>query len=68
MGLLIKDSEVTKENILRIVPKGTFLITIGDATTEKMIKFGLDPVIADSRFYGKEKQARFANGTHKDGS
>ena len=43
MGLLIKDSEVTKENILRIVPKGAFLITVGDATTEKMIKFGLDP-------------------------
>jgi GTP-dependent dephospho-CoA kinase len=43
MGLLIKDSEVTKENILRTMPKGVFLITVGDATTEKMIKFGLDP-------------------------
>lgn len=43
MGLLIKDSEVTKENILRTMPKGAFLITVGDATTEKMIKFGLDP-------------------------
>lgn len=43
LGLLIKDSEVTKENILRIIPKGALLITVGDATTEKMIKFGLDP-------------------------
>lgn len=43
MGLLIKDSEVTKENILQIMPKDAFLITVGDATTEKMIKFGLDP-------------------------
>lgn len=43
MGLLIKDSEVTKENILRTMPKDAFLITVGDATTEKMIKFGLDP-------------------------
>ena len=43
MGLLIKDSEVTKENILRIMSKDAFLITVGDATTEKMIKFGLDP-------------------------
>lgn len=43
MGLLIKDSEVTKENILQIISKGDFLITVGDATTEKMIKFGLDP-------------------------
>lgn len=43
LGLLIEDSEVTKENILRIMPKGAFLITVGDASTEKMIKFGLDP-------------------------
>lgn len=43
MGLLIKDSEVTKENILRTMPKDAFLITVGDATTEKMITFGLDP-------------------------
>lgn len=43
MGLLIKDSEVTKEAILQIMPKDVFLITVGDATTEKMIKFGLDP-------------------------
>ncbi|MGI0087509.1 MAG: GTP-dependent dephospho-CoA kinase family protein [Nitrosotalea sp.] len=43
MGLLIKDSEVTKENILQAMPKDVFLITVGDATTEKMIKFGLDP-------------------------
>jgi len=43
MGLLLKDDEATKENILKNIPKDTFLITVGDATTEKMIKFGLDP-------------------------
>lgn len=43
MGLLLKDSETSKENILKSIPKGAFLITVGDATTEKMIKFGLDP-------------------------
>ncbi|MDE1726928.1 MAG: GTP-dependent dephospho-CoA kinase family protein [Thaumarchaeota archaeon] len=43
MGLLIRDSEVTKENILRTMPNDAFLITVGDATTEKMIKFGLAP-------------------------
>lgn len=43
MGLLIKDSEVTKENILQTIQKDAFLITVGDATTERMIKFGLDP-------------------------
>jgi uncharacterized protein (UPF0218 family) len=43
MGLLIKNSEVTKDNILRVIPKDVFLITVGDATTEKMIKIGLTP-------------------------
>jgi uncharacterized protein (UPF0218 family) len=45
MGLLLKDSEVTKDNVLRTIPKGAFLITVGDATTEKMIKFGLEPLL-----------------------
>lgn len=43
MGLLLKDSETSKDHILKTIPKGAFLITVGDATTEKMIKFGLDP-------------------------
>ncbi len=43
LGTLLKDNEATKEDILKKIPKGTFLITVGDATTEKMIKFGLDP-------------------------
>ncbi|MDE1830507.1 MAG: GTP-dependent dephospho-CoA kinase family protein [Thaumarchaeota archaeon] len=45
LGLLLKDSKVTKENILKNIPKEAFLITVGDATTEKMIKLGLDPSI-----------------------
>jgi len=43
LGLLIKDSETTKENILSKIPQDAFVITVGDATTEKMIKFGLNP-------------------------
>ncbi|MGI0047893.1 MAG: GTP-dependent dephospho-CoA kinase family protein [Nitrosotalea sp.] len=43
MGILLQDSEATKENILKTIPKDAFLITVGDATTEKMIKFGLVP-------------------------
>jgi len=45
LGLLLKDSEVTKENILKNVSKRTFLITVGDAATEKMIKFGINPLL-----------------------
>ncbi len=43
MGLLLRDSEATKDNILKTIPKGAFLITVGDATTEKLIKFELVP-------------------------
>ncbi len=43
MGLLLQNSEATKDNILKTMSKGAFLITVGDATTEKMIKFELVP-------------------------
>lgn len=42
LGILIQDKDTTKENISKNIPKGTFVITVGDATTEKMIKFGFD--------------------------
>jgi uncharacterized protein (UPF0218 family) len=40
---LLKDSEITKENVLKNIGKDIFLITVGDATTEKLIKFGINP-------------------------
>ncbi|HSB57346.1 MAG TPA: GTP-dependent dephospho-CoA kinase family protein [Nitrosopumilaceae archaeon] len=43
LGILIKDSETTKENILKNIPRGSFVITVGDATTEKLEKFGITP-------------------------
>jgi len=45
LGFLLRDSEVTKENILKNISKGTFLITVGDATTEKMIRFDMNPLL-----------------------
>jgi hypothetical protein len=42
LGLLILENDTTKENISRNIPKNAFVITVGDATTEKMIKFGFD--------------------------
>lgn len=45
MGLLIRDAEATKENILKNMVKGALLISVGDATTEKLVKFGLDPSV-----------------------
>jgi len=43
LGILIKDSDTTKENISKNIPKGAFVITVGDATTEKMVQFGFNP-------------------------
>lgn len=43
LGILIKDFETTKENILKNIPAGSFVITVGDATTEKLIKYGIIP-------------------------
>lgn len=42
-GLLIRNSDVTKSRISDNIPKGAFVITVGDATTEKMISFGFNP-------------------------
>jgi hypothetical protein len=43
LGVLIKDSETTKENILKNIPSGSFVISVGDATTEKLVKYGIVP-------------------------
>ncbi len=43
LGLLIPDYEVTRGNVSKNIPKDAFVVTVGDATTEKMISFGLNP-------------------------
>lgn len=43
MGLLLENEKVTRESILKHLPESAFLATVGDATTEKMIGFGLEP-------------------------
>jgi hypothetical protein len=43
LGILLLDSDATKDNIYKNVPLGSFVITVGDATTEKMIRFGFNP-------------------------
>ena len=41
LGILLKDT--TLENISRHIPKDSYIITVGDATTEKMLNFGFAP-------------------------
>ena len=43
LGVLLKDSDVTKESVLKNIPTGSFVISVGDATTEKLIKYGIVP-------------------------
>jgi len=41
LGVLLKDT--SKENISKHIPKNSYVITVGDATTEKMLDFGFVP-------------------------
>ncbi len=43
LGILLKDSDVTKESILKNIPTGSFVISVGDVTTEKLIKYEIIP-------------------------
>ncbi|MGQ0606748.1 MAG: GTP-dependent dephospho-CoA kinase family protein [Candidatus Nitrosotenuis sp.] len=41
LGILLKDT--SKENISKHISQNSYLITVGDATTEKMLQFGFEP-------------------------
>lgn len=43
MGILLPEKDATKQNITRHIQANSFVITVGDRTTEKMIDFGLIP-------------------------
>ncbi len=43
LGLLLAERDATRDNIARNLPEGAYIITVGDATTEKMIGLGLEP-------------------------
>jgi len=43
LGILLKDSDITKESILKNIPQNSFIISVGDATTERLLKYGIIP-------------------------
>ena len=45
-GSLIKQKDISKEKILYFIKESKIIITVGDATTEKIISFGLMPNLA----------------------
>lgn len=65
LGELLKDSEITKDIILKKIGQNAFLITIGDATTEKMIKFGIAPSLQIVDSLEKRQQRDLPEGVVK---
>ena len=43
LGLLLAENETDKTNIQKHLSENSYIITVGDRTTEKMIDFGLIP-------------------------
>ena len=43
LGILLPESQADKSNIEKHIDENSYIITVGDRTTEKMIEFGLIP-------------------------
>ncbi|HET6517595.1 MAG TPA: GTP-dependent dephospho-CoA kinase family protein [Nitrosopumilaceae archaeon] len=43
LGILMPNNQASKENILKQISENSFLVTIGDATTEKILSYGIMP-------------------------
>ncbi|ABX13129.1 GTP-dependent dephospho-CoA kinase family protein [Nitrosopumilus maritimus] len=43
LGILLSENQADKENILKHLEENSYIITVGDRTTEKMIDFDLIP-------------------------
>jgi len=56
LGHLILENEATKENIQKHLTTNPYIITVGDRTTEKMIRFGLTPSL--QIIDGQEKRSK----------
>ncbi len=56
LGILLPENQADKTNIEKHLSENSYVITVGDRTTEKMIEFGLTPSlqIIDS----KEKRSK----------
>lgn len=56
MGVLIPDRHTTRERISKEIPDGSYIVSVGDRTTEKMIALGMVPSLQITD--GLEKRAR----------
>lgn len=65
LGSLIKDSEITRDIFIKNIGKDSFLITVGDATTEKAIKFGITPSLQIVDSLEKRQKRKLPGGLVK---
>ena len=56
LGVLLPEKETTKEKIQTFIKENTFVITVGDRTTEKMMAFDLIPSL--QIIDGQEKRVK----------
>jgi len=66
LGILLPESQVDKINIEKHLSENSYIITVGDRTTEKMIEFGLIPslqIIDGQEKRAKREPPKLANAT-----
>lgn len=66
LGALIPESQANKENILKHIEQNSYIITVGDRTTEKMIGFDLIPslqIVDGIEKREKREPPKLANAT-----
>jgi len=64
LGLLLPESQTDKINIQKHLPKNSYIITVGDRTTKKMIEFGFVPslhIIDGQEKREKKEPVKLAN-------
>jgi uncharacterized protein (UPF0218 family) len=66
LGILLPESQADKTNIEKHLSENSYVITVGDRTTEKMIEFGLIPslqIIDSKEKRAKREPPKLANAT-----
>ena len=66
LGILLSESQTDKTNIQIHLSENSYVITVGDRTTEKMIEFGLIPslqIIDSKEKREKREPPKLANAT-----
>ncbi len=56
LGVLLPESQTDKKNIQKFLSDDSYVVTVGDRTTEKMIEFGLIPSLQITD--GQEKREK----------